>query len=313
MILYHAISSYQLLEVMLHKISRNRKEKGILILPDFIIEKYPQYRKLESLKIFDEVYLFPYLQIPHRLEQEILKDVQKFYEVTIPYNIEEFKEIYVAGAHFYFSLYLINKNINFVFFEDAAGMLSRAEELYTNLRVHFPIHAEIAKKYGLFNGDNVLITKILCYEQAQKLECIDDRCEDFCVENILSTLSFMQRRKVIIFFIKKKIHTYANSILLTQHFSNLGIMSLEEQKELFISLTKSILKEEELIIKTHPDDTLDYKKIYLKAQFIKETFPAELLPYVFKGKRPYVLYTFNSTGCENLKRSFLIKRIDLYE
>ena len=57
MVLYHAVSSYQLLEVMLHRIAFHEKEKAILILPDFITGKYPQYKKLKQF--FDTVYLFP--------------------------------------------------------------------------------------------------------------------------------------------------------------------------------------------------------------------------------------------------------------
>ena len=51
MVLYHAVSSYQLLEVMLHRIAFHEKEKAILILPDFITGKYPQYKKLKKFLI----------------------------------------------------------------------------------------------------------------------------------------------------------------------------------------------------------------------------------------------------------------------
>lgn len=37
----------------------------MLLLPDFITAKYPRYKKLIPA-FFDEVYLFPYLKIPHR-------------------------------------------------------------------------------------------------------------------------------------------------------------------------------------------------------------------------------------------------------
>ena len=45
MVLYHAISSYQLLEVMLHRMKYHADEGAVLILPDFIVKKYPQYQK----------------------------------------------------------------------------------------------------------------------------------------------------------------------------------------------------------------------------------------------------------------------------
>ena len=66
-------------------------------------------------------------------------------------------------------------------------------------------------------------------------------------------------------------------------------------------------KRELLIIKRHPDDKIDYKKIAPDVEIIQEIFPAELLPYIFKGrKRPKVIYTFNSTGIGNLSKKFKI-------
>ena len=41
-VLYHAVSSYQLLEAMLHRRLFHREERATLLLPDFIVGKYPQ-------------------------------------------------------------------------------------------------------------------------------------------------------------------------------------------------------------------------------------------------------------------------------
>ena len=44
LVLYHAVSSYQLLEVMLHRLQFHSRDRAVLLLPDFITRKYPQYR-----------------------------------------------------------------------------------------------------------------------------------------------------------------------------------------------------------------------------------------------------------------------------
>lgn len=307
-VLYHAISSYQMIEVILHRMIYHEKDKAILILPDFIIQKYPNYKKLVTKRLFDEVYLFPYLHISHHNEEQIKKDVKRFYNQIIPYNINHFSNIYIAGAHFYFSLYLIENQIPFIFFEDAAGMLSRAQELYKNLTVNFPIHAQIAKKYGLFDGNNKYITKIICLKDAQTIDVVSQKFINFSVEDTLQQLSQRKRNKLIHFFIKHRIKTKADTILLTQHFANLGMMSIREQKHLYEQLKDDILSDKHIIIKKHPDDTLDYTEIFPDADIIKEIFPSELLAYVF-WKKPRFIYTFNSTGCENLKNHFIIKKI----
>ena len=308
MILYHAISSYQLLEVMLHRMTVHPEEKAVLLLPDFIVEKYPQYRKLAGNKFFDEVYRFPYLHIPHREEELVADDVSRYYSRIVPYAITEFQKIYVAGAHFYFSLYLIGQKIPFAFFEDAAGMLSRARELYDALAVKFPIHAEIAQKHGLFDGTNPYIREVICFKRAQAGQGAERETTDFSVEEALSGLPDSARRKLIRFFLRRKIRTRAQAILLTQHFANLGMMSERQQERMYERKRDEVLRDVRLIIKKHPDDTLDYRKIFPGAEQIKAVFPAELLPYVFHQK-PEVLYTLDSTGCENLRGHFIIRKI----
>lgn len=307
-VLYHAVSSYQLLEVLLHRLLFHEKEKAVLLLPDFIVEKYPQYRKLETRRLFDEVILFPYLHIPHREEERVLEDVARCYQQRVPYDITGFSHIYVAGAHFYFSLYLIENRVPFTFFEDAAGMLSRWRELDEALSRTFPIHAALASKYGLFDGSNPYVSRVVCLKRAQTVDVSARKYLDFSVEDALGGLSPAKRRKVIRFFLKRRIRTRADAILLTQHFANLGIMEEAEQRRLYEGMRDSLFKNVPLLIKKHPDDTLDYRTIFPHAQIIRETFPAELLPYVFTRK-PAAVYTFDSTSCENLRAHFQIKTV----
>lgn len=306
MVLYHAVSSYQLLEVILHRMAFHGNDKAVLILPDFITGKYPQYKKLA--RFFDEVYLFPYLQIPHGDERQIVQDVIRQYHRIIPYGIQEFEEIYIAGAHFYFTLYLLEKGISFAFFEDAAGMLSRPEELALALSKNFPVHAAIAQKHGLFNGKNPYIRRVICLRRAQTVDSPEERWEDFSVEEQLRRLSNGKRKAIIRFFLKRAIGTKAEAILLTQHFANLGMMSEAEQKRLYERLRDGPLQGIPMVIKPHPDDTIDYGEIFPGAEIIRKPFPSELLAYVFRQK-PEVIYTFDSTGCENLRESFIIRRI----
>ena len=63
-VLYHAVSSYQLLEVLLHRWLFHVEQGSALVLPDFIVEKYPQWQRLEVRVFFHQLALFPYLRIP---------------------------------------------------------------------------------------------------------------------------------------------------------------------------------------------------------------------------------------------------------
>lgn len=305
-VLYHAVSSYQLLAVLLHRLTCHPDCRAMLILPDFIAEKYPQYRRLQ--RFFDAVYLFPYLHIPHGSEEQILSDVERCC-AEIPENIAGFSHRYIAGAHFYFSLYLIRHSLPFTMMEDAAGMVSRPVDLYRPLLKKFPLHAQIAQKYGLFDGSNPCIRQILCLKSAQTADVSAGKYTDFRPEELLQNLPERTRKSVIHFFIHRPIRTDAQAVLLTQHLANLGIMELREQEDLYRRLAARELRGVRLIVKRHPDDTLDYADIFPQAQIIRQTFPSELLPYVLRPKPAY-LYAFDSAGCENLKNHFIIRRME---
>lgn len=314
LVLYHAVSSYQLLEVILHRMTFHKDELAVLILPDFILSKYPKIKKLCRLFFFDDLCLFPYTFIPHTGEDKIINAVDYSFEKYIPYDISDFSEIYVAGAHFYFSLYLIKHGIPFSFFEDAAGLLSHPEKLSEPLKLKYPVHAKIAENNGLFSGENKLIKEIICLKSAQSNTFLnahryDNRLFDFSVEDALEKLDEKRKTKLIKFFLPKKITTDANAVLLTQHFSNLGIMSVSEQEALYRNLSETLLNNISLIIKPHPDDKLDYSKIFKGVQIIDTVFPSELLPYAFY-KKPEYIYSFSSSGCENLKKHFTVIKID---
>lgn len=309
MVLYHAVSSYQLLEVMLHRMRYHDKDMAVLLLPDFITAKYPWYERLRTRGFFDRVYLFPYLQIPHTDETQIRRDVSRQYRRLLPYDIHGFTRVYVAGAHFYFTLLLLQEEIPFTFFEDAAGMLSRAGELYANLSTRFPVHADIARRHGLFDGRHPLVRQVICLKKAQTVDVSNGRYQDFSVERALAGLQPRRRRGMVRLFIRHRLRTRAEGILLTQSFSNLGVMGEEAQRDLYGELARGPLRNIRLLIKRHPDDTLDYGEIFPGARQIREIFPAELLPYAFAGRRPASIYTLDSTGCENLEEHFMIHRI----
>ena len=306
-VLYHAVSSYQMLEVMLHRMICHPKDQAVLVLPDFIQDKYPRYKKLER-GFFDRVYLFPYLEIPHDREDGIVRRVVRYAEKRIPERIRGFSRIYVAGAHFYFTLYLIEKKIPFSFLEDAAGMLSRPEKLRRELGKKYPLHSAIAQKYGLFDGSHPLIQEIICLKRAQSVRMNHRNCVDFSVEDQLERIGQVRRRKILRFFGCRRIRTRKKAILLTQNFAGLNRMSQRQQEQLYRGLANGALKGTKLLIKRHPDDPLDYTDIFPEAKVIRKPFPAELLPYVF-FRKPEIVYTVDSTACENLKRHFQIKKL----
>ena len=300
MILYHAISSFQLLKVMLHRMKFHKKEKAVLLLPDFIQTKYPDYLKIQELKIFDEVYLFPYLFIEHNRET-LEKNLENAYNKNIPYNIHSFSEIYVAGIHFYFSLYLINQAKKFIAFEDAPNILCRHDVLYYELKKVFPVHAEIAKENKLFSGENKYIKQIIVLN---KCKTVLKKQKKFNVRKSMKRLSRKKKNLILQFFISKQYEVKEqDTILLTQRFSVNGIMSEDEQINLYQVMVREMLDEKRLIIKPHPDETIDYQLLFPKSLVISNTVPSELLLYICNKKPKYVI-TIDSMAKEYLQKDF---------
>lgn len=316
MVLYHAVSSYQLLEVTLHRLLKHPGEDAVLILPDFIRQKYPHYRRLQTRGFFRKVELFPYLEIPHTREREIFHQTRRQVLQLFPRGLKDFSEIYVAGSHFYFSLYLVMEQQPFTMFEDAAGMLSQPDKLYVPLRGRYPLHARLAEKYGLFDGSCPMIKRIIYLKKAQEVtqftgmkEMLGNKIlEDFSVENALGQITDRERRGLIHLFLSHRIWTRADTILLTQQLARLGFSSIRGQQEAYRRLWEEHLKGRRVIVKPHPDDTLDYQKLLPGCRILRPVFPAELLPYVFY-QRPETVCTFDSTSCANLEGHFKIEKI----
>lgn len=312
-VLYHGISSYQLLEVILHRLLFHREEEATLLLPDFIRKKYPQWEQL-GRDFFDQVRLFPYLSIPHGAEDRVVKDTAAAFESLELPPLEKFSKIYIAGAHFYFSLYVISRGQPFSFFEDAAGMLTRPEEAAGVLAAKFPQHAALAQAKGLFSGANPLIREVFCCWDAQtgpvKTRAV---VWDFSVERALRILPRRERNRLVRFFVAHPLKTKADTILLTQQFSNLGLLGDEQQQNLYRELAKGPLAGRRLLVKPHPDDPLDYRQVFPGAEIVHQVFPAELLPYVFRGRKPKTVAAFGSASLANLEESFRVMRLPLPE
>ncbi len=307
-VLYHAISSYQLLEAVLHRQKYHNGCPAILILPDFIVQKYPHVKRLVTKGFFDKVCLFEYLKISHTNKAEVLSRVLECIGRILPFSLYDFKEIYVLGAHFYFTLGLIHLKIPFTFFEDAAGFYSKGHLLYENLLKSYPVHAQIAKSEGLFCGQNPLIKQIVLLKRAQTCDVSSTKFVDFDLQNELLELDAKILKRVISLFVKRRIKARGDAILLTQNFYGQKLLSKSAQVSLYKSLAYGPLSNKKLVIKPHPDDFIDYGSVFDGAKIIKKRFPAELLPYILKDY-PKTLYTFDSSSYLCLTRHFDIIKL----
>lgn len=305
MILYHAMSSYQLLEVIVHKCLFNNKKFSILCISLDVVRRLKNYLDLKNF--FDVLVLYDngignYSILQGRDFQSYFDGI--FQEADI--DLKNLEEIYLACAHHSFGIYVAEKNIPFIYFEDGAGAISRPEVLH-RIESKFKKKDELCLELGLYDGSNPNIKKCICNFNYQKKNFTPKKnYEHFDLYDELSKLESVDRDLIIKLFTNIEYITIDKKdsvLILTEHFANLRVITWEEQIFLYQLYVDYFLQNKKLIFKTHPDDLMYYKKIFPESQIINQKFPAELLPFLFK-KKPDIVSTISSTAIYGLSQCF---------
>lgn len=306
MIIYHTITTYHLIQAWVHGLLYHFEENRILLYDDVMEEKFNALQYLEKMGIFSKVISIPYRKSPRKIE-----DLEMWIESTfstLELEWEHVDKIYVAGGQFYFSEWLIGKKVPFIFCEEASGRLSKPEVVMENDQVLNMLRYEIALKNGMYTGDNELVTNKIYNAKAQIEGYVDEKAIDFDVVEGIERLS-KQHQKQILEFFNAPVNLSINQksvVILTQHFTNLKMMSLKEQEELYQQTIDYYLADYYPIIKVHPDDQIYYSQMIKRCMVIDTKFPSELIPYIFTSK-PDMIATISSTGIysflDNFKKS----------
>lgn len=308
MVLYHVLSAYQLLECIEHRKIIHKNEKAILLIYNFMKERYPHYEELKKYELFDEIYIYPHWKISFSCNLNVAVEAEKVFLSTLPYKIEEFSKIYIAGIHVAFTTFLISKNIRFSIFEDGSGALSRPEVLETIEKKGDPTKYKVISEYGLYypcNFTKDLVDEKYCDMKAQIPGYYDELAKNFNVVDNFSKLEKETQKKILYFFrCPQELNFNEDTVLLlTQHFSNLRQLSFEEHVYIYQVIFDYFLENKKVIVKLHPDDNMYYEKLFSNITIIREKFPSELLPFIFK-KRPRMIATITSTGINAIQMMF---------
>lgn len=309
MILYHAITNYHILEMMLYKKMFHENEEVILILPDFINKKLPFYKDLEELGFFDKVYEFPYSGNKVEFANDESSIGRTFKEI-VGVGIEEFDEIYIACAQYCLTKYVLSENMKFFNIEDGAGSLCQhkyAIEAMTKMNYNL---GTWARENEILTGKNKNIIKNICNLSAQKLELEVDNIIDFNVAEVLKHTDLAYIDKIKKFF-KAPEKMYVGekaALILTQHFANIRLMSVEEQIYMYQLVIDFYAENYNIVIKRHPDDWVNYDEDLQNIQHIESLFPFELVPYILSNGKFDIAITVSSASISNID-SLIPKKI----
>lgn len=307
MVLYHAVSTFQLLEMIIHKIKFHKNDKAAVLFSTDITERFPDYETRFN-KIFDKIYVYQNSDANKLLYQKngIHENefILYFEDLISDTDIENFEDVFSSCNHAGFGAYLILKKIPFHFFEDAAGALSHVDGVREHVKKLDAVRAHFLEINGLYDGKTELVKKrwynFKANPQVEKL----DYDIDFDLAKELREMNDSDREIIVGLFISHKISCDVNSVvILTEHLYNLGFLTWAEQKYMYCLFVDYFLKDTSLVFKVHPDDLMYYKMIFPTAQVIREKFPSELLPYIYENK-PKAIATVSSTSIYGLEDYF---------
>lgn len=304
MILYQIISNYQLLNCIVHKIVKYLDDDAIIMVPIWIKEKIKDINKL--LDIFNKIIIFNaeiYFNDRFTIEKNNKYFTELFKKENI--NINDFDEIHVSGAHYSFGTYLVENKIPFIFWEDAAGLLSRPE-IIENIDINFSQEkVKYMKLNGLYNGENKLIKYRFGNLKAQKTDYNDENIKHFDVIENLIKLPEKYKDYILKFFCNvSKIDIGKDGVLiLTQHFANLKILSFEDQILIYQLFVDYFFPNEKIILKPHPDDIMYYSILFPQSEIIRKRFPSEIMPVIF-NESPKIVATISSKAINNIRNIY---------
>lgn len=305
MIIYHVITTFHLLSCMIHKNYYHEKEAAVLIVPDFMQDKIEleRFQELVECKLFEKVIVFPYKKLGTRYEQIVENAKTSFNEVLGGIPLNEVKA-YIYGAHFYFSIGLIENKIRYEVFEEASGAYTHQNILSDAVKNSNPVMEAIGRNYNILSYENELIDRVWIDYSAQEGNFNKERTQNYNVQECMKKLPDDKQKMISLFFRIPEIKVEEKStLLLTQHFMNLNIMSYEEQVQLYKTYMDSFLENQLVYIKPHPDDFMDYETHLKKCKIIKGRFPAELLALT-KPEKLDTVATVYSTAIYTVENYF---------
>lgn len=307
MVLYHAVSTYQLLEFMIHANTVSKNVEADIVISKDIIDRFEDCQN-KLKQFFNNVMIYD-----NREANNLLIDEKSFFNYferifqEKKININKYDKFYISCTHAAFPLYLAMRDIKMVFFEDAAGALSNIQGIIDHVK---KISNERHKKlsfYGLYNGIGKAFEYRIYNKESQKDNFqIESSDKFFNVAYELNVMDSDLRLQIVEFFYhdKKILDESHNSVLiLTEHFANLGVMSWEEQILIYQLSIDYLFSEKNLIFKIHPDDLMYYSYLFPKSKVIRNKFPAEILPYIFEHL-PEDLFTVSSSAIHGLRKYF---------
>ena len=210
----------------------------------------------------------------------------KLQEPFVPVDFRQYRDIYVFCDSDPIGYYLSYKKIYYHAVEDGLNCLETYDTARYDNRGHFELKAYLASKNLIFiqNGwgkycldmevNDISILPYPCpkYIEKPRKELTDRLTE----EDKLCLLSvFLEDRDGLLSQLSSGENHENKMLLLTE-----PLCDLKTRERLFRDLVDTYGKDAQVIIKPHPRDVLDYRKIFPKHVVLDAKFPMEMLNFL---------------------------------
>ena len=294
---YYALTTYHVLCCVLHKMEVCPKESATLLLSDVHRNSIAFARRYQESGVFDRVVILPelsvlnhqrYLERKHlpvklilRISCRRMEEALKKVEISL-----KGQELYLCPDHFPFGWYVIQNRMPYHCFEEGSGVLSDRDFALSNMKRN-KTQYQLCFDLGCF-GENPYAVEVLADAEKQKPGYTNEKMKDFSVDKILAAMNPDRRETVLKFFgAESSVELSENSVLLlTQHMANLGLMTLEEQHQMYQLFADYFFPQDScLVIKPHPDDIAgNYHRMFPDATVMPFAMPSELMKYGVQGR-----------------------------
>lgn len=275
-ILYNATSSYGLLCCIVHKLIFHPDEKADLMLSSWRKDKLGA---VSDTHFFDEVFMWSdmkYRDVSYAMDKilinatELDKIEQEYrffgiYERLIPFKINEYKSIVIAGNSMPFGDFLERNEVQYSIIEDGAGLYCDYSLLLHSIDQTYPlIEKYMIDKYRNLQGGKCC-QNIYINENAQMKDYDCSRTIDFAPVELIETLTPLQRQKIFkIYGVKEAaiVNKKKACLLLTYPLAQREKFTVNEEKMCFALLADIFGYDcDEIHLKAHPDDRTDFTDI----------------------------------------------------
>ena len=296
--LYYAMSNFNILCCILHKICFNADKPAILMIHDY---RKDRYEALKKTGFFDDVLLFSEATAneaikkysPNEIEKNIdtvSKKILRIVDELLPFDIRAFDEIHLISDHYLLGAYCVYNKIKYNYFEDGTGTYTYNDLIRLTQEKFTPIQPFLIDKFGLLGKNNSVKKRFVKYSSQTKEFKPDSSFVDFSAEALLTDIPEFDLKKILSVYNGQKIKTspdFKYAIILTQPFVSWQQLDEESHKMLYSILVDYFLQGYKIIIKPHPTDRIDYKSFIKDTICINPSLIAELLPFVIE--RPFDL------------------------